>query len=127
MARTVVAGTKLLSLGDRPLFFSALSVSIPPGQKVSLSGRPNGILYPLSGSTQLPRHGWRTAGQGSGRDGAGGIHHAKQWRLDHVRQTLKLTACDTGDHRLAAITLGARPEKGWGGGGKGGQTSLERD
>jgi hypothetical protein len=28
--------------------------------------------------------GWRTAGQGSGRDGAGGLHHAKQWRLDHV-------------------------------------------
>ena len=52
-----------------------------------------------------PRHGWRTAGQGSGRDCAGGIHHAKQWRLDHVRQTPELTAGDTGDHRLAAITL----------------------
>ena len=54
-----------------------------------------------------PRHGWRTAGQGSGRDGAGGIHHAKQWRLDHVRQIPDLTACDTGDHRLAAINLSA--------------------
>jgi hypothetical protein len=32
------------------------------------------------------------AGQGSGRDGAGGIHHAKQWRLDHVRQFPELTA-----------------------------------
>jgi hypothetical protein len=52
-----------------------------------------------------PRHGWRTPGQGSGRDGAGGIHHAKQWRLDHVRQIPELTADDTGDHRLAAITL----------------------
>ena len=52
-----------------------------------------------------PRHGRRTAGQGSGRDCAGGIHHAKQWRLDHVRQIPELTACDTGDHRLAAITL----------------------
>ena len=47
-----------------------------------------------------PRHGRRTAGQGSGRDCAGGIHHAKQWRLDHVRQIPELTACDTGDHRL---------------------------
>jgi hypothetical protein len=28
-----------------------------------------------------PRHGWRTPGQGSGRDRAGGIHHAKQRRL----------------------------------------------
>jgi len=38
------------------------------------------------------RHGRRTAGQGSGRDDAGGLHHAKQWRLDHVRQIPKLTA-----------------------------------
>lgn len=53
IARTVVAGTKLLSLGDTPLYFRALSVSIPPGQKVSLSGCPNGILYQLSGSTQV--------------------------------------------------------------------------
>jgi len=49
--------------------------------------------------------GRRTAGQGSGRDCAGGIHHAKQWRLDHVRQTPELTAGDTGDHRLAPITV----------------------
>ena len=41
-----------------------------------------------------PRHGRRTAGQGSGRDGAGGVHHAKQWRLDHVRQIPELTECD---------------------------------
>jgi hypothetical protein len=41
-----------------------------------------------------PRHSWRTAAQGSGRDRAGGIHHAKQRRLDHARQTPELTACD---------------------------------
>jgi hypothetical protein len=52
-----------------------------------------------------PRHGWPTAGPDSGRDCAGGIHHSKQWRLDYVRQIPELTACDTGDHRLAAITL----------------------
>ena len=40
------------------------------------------------------RHGWRPAGQGSGRDCAGGIHHAKQRRLDHVRQIPELTAGD---------------------------------
>src|SRR6266404_5419887 len=38
-----------------------------------------------------PRHGRRTAGQGSGRDCAGGIHHAQQRRLDHVRQIPELT------------------------------------
>jgi hypothetical protein len=52
-----------------------------------------------------PRHGWRPAGQGPGRDYAGGLHHAEQRRLDHVRQIPELTACDTGDRRLAAITL----------------------
>ena len=41
-----------------------------------------------------PRHGRRPAGHGSGRDCAGGIHHAKQRRLDHVRQISELTACD---------------------------------
>jgi hypothetical protein len=54
---------------------------------------------------QLLGHGRRTAGQGSGGDGAGGIHHSKQWRLDHVRQIPELTACEIGDHRLAAIAL----------------------
>src|SRR5580692_12845216 len=51
-----------------------------------------------------PRHGWRTASQGSRRDRAGSIHHTKQWGLDHVWQTPELTACDTGDHWLAVIT-----------------------
>jgi hypothetical protein len=39
-------------------------------------------------------------------DCAGGLHDAKQWRLGHVRQIPELTACDTADHRPAAITLG---------------------
>jgi len=33
IARTVVAGTKLPSLGTTPLYFRAVSVSIPPGQQ----------------------------------------------------------------------------------------------
>jgi hypothetical protein len=49
------------------------------------NGRTRKAMYTDS-IEQLPRHGWCTAGQGSGRDGAGGIHHAKQRRLDHVRQ-----------------------------------------
>ena len=55
------------------------------------------------------RHGRRTPGQGSGRDCAGGIHHAQQRRLDHVRQIPELTACDTEitGSRRSAITLRA--------------------
>ena len=52
IARTVVAGTKLPSLGNTPLYFRAVSVSIPPGQKISLSA-PKSILYQLSGSTEI--------------------------------------------------------------------------
>ncbi|HEX3522593.1 MAG TPA: hypothetical protein VHT52_10970 [Stellaceae bacterium] len=50
IARTMVAGTKLASLDNTPLYFRAVSVSIPPGQKIIFSARPNGILYQLSGS-----------------------------------------------------------------------------
>jgi len=46
---------------------------------------------PTASST--PRHGWRTAGHGSGRDCAGGIHHAEQWGVDHVRETPELRGC----------------------------------
>ena len=52
IVRTVVAATKLPSLDDAPLYFKAVSVSIAPGQKISLSG-PNGIVYQLSGSTEV--------------------------------------------------------------------------
>jgi hypothetical protein len=47
-----VAGTRLPSLGNAPLYFRAVSVSIPPGQKISVS-EPNSILYQLSGSTEI--------------------------------------------------------------------------
>ena len=52
ITRTVVAGTKLASLGNAPLYFRAVSVSIPPDQKISVSA-PNSILYQLSGSTEI--------------------------------------------------------------------------
>jgi hypothetical protein len=44
-----------------------------------------------------PRHGWRTAGQGSGRDCAGAFTTPSSGGLDHVRQTPELTACGSGD------------------------------
>jgi hypothetical protein len=48
-----VAGTKLASLDNTPLYFRAVSVSIPSGQKISFSARPNAILYQLSGLTEV--------------------------------------------------------------------------
>ena len=62
----MVAGTKLPSLGGTPLYFRAVSVSIPPGQRISLSA-PNGILYQLSGSTEF------SAGEPKTITGGGGV------------------------------------------------------
>jgi hypothetical protein len=36
IARMAVTGTKLPSLGNAPLYFRAVGVSIPPGQKISV-------------------------------------------------------------------------------------------
>jgi quercetin dioxygenase-like cupin family protein len=52
IARTVVAATKLPTVIDRPLLFKVLSVTIPPGEKSSVS-TADGILYQMSGSTEV--------------------------------------------------------------------------
>jgi quercetin dioxygenase-like cupin family protein len=67
ITRTVVAGTKLASLDNTPLYFKAVSVSIPPSLKISFSAPPNGILYQLSGSTDL------SAGEPKTITGGGGV------------------------------------------------------
>ena len=62
-----MTGTKLASLDNTPLYFRAVSVSIPPGQKISFSARPNGILYQLFGSTEV------SAGEPKTITGGGGV------------------------------------------------------
>jgi quercetin dioxygenase-like cupin family protein len=71
IARTVVVGTKLPSLGNAPVYFRAVSVSIPPGQKISLSA-PNSILYQLSGSTEIADGETKKITAGAGALIAGG-------------------------------------------------------
>ena len=51
-ARTVVASTKLPTVGDTPVHFKVVSVTIPAGASSSVSST-NGILYQLSGSTEV--------------------------------------------------------------------------
>ncbi len=50
--RAVVATAKLPTVTDMPLQFKALSVTLAPGQASSVSA-PNGILYQISGSTEV--------------------------------------------------------------------------
>jgi len=52
ITRTVIAATKLPTVTENPLYFRAVGVALPPGEKSSLSAA-NGILYQLSGSTEV--------------------------------------------------------------------------
>jgi quercetin dioxygenase-like cupin family protein len=52
ITRTIVAATKLPSVVETPLYFKAMRVTLQPGGKSSLSVA-NGILYQLSGSTEI--------------------------------------------------------------------------
>ena len=52
IARTVIAATKLPTVTDVPLYFRAVGVTLPPGEKSVISAA-NGILYQISGSTEV--------------------------------------------------------------------------
>jgi quercetin dioxygenase-like cupin family protein len=56
ITRTVVAATKLPTVTDVPLHFKAVSVTLQPGEKSSVSA-PNGILYQISGSSEVALDG----------------------------------------------------------------------
>jgi quercetin dioxygenase-like cupin family protein len=56
VTRTVVAATKLPSVVETPLYFRALHVSVSPSQISTLSAA-NGILYQISGSTEISAGG----------------------------------------------------------------------
>src|ERR1700678_726224 len=50
--RTVVAAAKLPTVTDVPLYFKAISMTLPPGGKSNvLAG--NGVLYQVSGSAEV--------------------------------------------------------------------------
>jgi quercetin dioxygenase-like cupin family protein len=51
-ARTIVASTKLPMVGETPVHFKVVSVTIPPGASSSVSST-SGILYQLSGSSEV--------------------------------------------------------------------------
>ena len=52
ITRTVVAATKLPTVTDVPLHFKAVSVTLQPDEKSDVSAA-NGILYQMSGSTEV--------------------------------------------------------------------------
>src|SRR5712675_1326902 len=56
IARTVIAATKLSTVTDVPLHFKAVSVTLPSGEKSSVSAA-NSIVYQISGSTEVSLDG----------------------------------------------------------------------
>src|SRR3979490_1553874 len=52
ITRTVIAATKLPSVTDVPLHFKAVSITLQPDGRSSVSAA-NGILYQMSGSTEV--------------------------------------------------------------------------
>jgi quercetin dioxygenase-like cupin family protein len=56
ITRTVVAATKLPTVTEVPLHFKAVSITLQPAEKSSVSAA-NGILYQMSGSTEVALDG----------------------------------------------------------------------
>src|SRR5258705_4946504 len=56
ITRTVVAATKLPTVTDVPLHFKAVSITLQPDEKSGVSAA-NGILYQISGSTEVALDG----------------------------------------------------------------------
>src|SRR5260370_29112305 len=52
ITRTVVAATKLPTVTDVPLHFKAVSITLQPEERSGVSAA-NGILYQISGSTEV--------------------------------------------------------------------------
>ena len=72
ITRTVVAATKLPTVTDVPLHFKAVSVTLQPDEKSAVSAA-NGILYQMSGSTEVVLDGkTKTLNAGEGLFVAGG-------------------------------------------------------
>ena len=56
ITRTVIAATKLPTVTDVPLHFKAVSITLQPDEKSGVSAA-NGILYQMSGSTEVALDG----------------------------------------------------------------------
>ncbi len=56
ITRTVIAATKLPTVTDVPLHFKAVSITLQPDERSSVSAA-NGILYQMSGSTEVALDG----------------------------------------------------------------------
>jgi mannose-6-phosphate isomerase-like protein (cupin superfamily) len=72
ITRIAIAATKLPTVTDVPVYFKAVSITLPPDERSSVSAA-NGILYQISGSTEVVLDsGTETLSAGEGLFIAGG-------------------------------------------------------
>jgi quercetin dioxygenase-like cupin family protein len=72
ITRIAIAATKLPTVTDVPVYFRAVSITLPPDERSSVSAA-NGILYQISGSTEVVLDGGtKTLNAGEGLFIAGG-------------------------------------------------------
>jgi len=72
ITRIAIAATKLPTVTDVPVYFKAVSITLPPDERSSVSAA-NGILYQISGSTEVVLDsGTKTLNAGEGLFIAGG-------------------------------------------------------
>jgi quercetin dioxygenase-like cupin family protein len=72
ITRIAIAATKLPTVTDVPVYFKAVSITLPPDERSSVSAA-NGILYQISGSTEVVLDGGtKTLNAGEGLFIAGG-------------------------------------------------------
>jgi quercetin dioxygenase-like cupin family protein len=72
ITRIAIAATKLPTVTDVPVYFKAVSITLPPDERSSVSAA-NGILYQISGSTEVVLDsGTETLNAGEGLFIAGG-------------------------------------------------------
>jgi hypothetical protein len=99
ITRTVVAATKLPTVTDVPLHFKAVSITLQPDEKSGVSAA-NGILYQMSGSTEVALDGEaKMLNAGEGLFIAGGKTcgaNGGQWRAVSFSPLLPCPRCGLG-------------------------------
>ncbi|WGS18774.1 MULTISPECIES: cupin domain-containing protein [unclassified Bradyrhizobium] len=107
ITRTVVAATRLPTVTDVPLYFKAVSVTLQPDEMTGISAA-NGILYQMSGSTQVALDGWaKRLNAGEGLFIAGGKNAALRGGANGPSTFLHFLLAPAGDLDRPAETTSA--------------------
>src|SRR5712691_8233673 len=105
VTRTVVAASKLPSVVETPLYFRALRLGLPPRETSTLSAA-NGMLYQLSGSTEISLGGeTKTLHAGEGMFLAAGKAASLKAGSDEASTLLHFLLTPAPDRNKPTVTI----------------------